>query len=105
MTQEKKIVPKDEQIIVSIKGIEITIDPHVFDDWKILELLALLNPPDGTEANPFAVVSLAKRILGKQYQHVMNALENKETGRIPQEEMTDLVTKIMEEASPNSSRS
>lgn len=105
MTQEKKIVPKDEPTIISIKGIEITIDPHVFDDWKLLELLALLNPPDGTDANPFAVVPLAKRILGNQYQYVMNALENKETERISQEEMTDLITKIMEEVSPNSSRS
>lgn len=105
MTQEKKIVPKDEPTIISIKGVELTIDPHVFDDWKVLELLALLNPPDDTEANPFAVVPLAKRILGKQYQHVMNALENKETGRISQEEMADLITKIMEEVSPNSSRS
>lgn len=105
MTQEKKIVPKDEQTIMSIRGVEITIDPQVFDDWKVLELLYLLDPPDDTEAKPFAVVPLVKRILGKQYQYVMNALENKETGRISPEEMTDFVKKIMEGASPNSSRS
>lgn len=103
MPQEKKIVPKDEPTIMSIRGIEITIDPQVFDDWKVLELLALIDPPDDTEAKPFAVV--VKRILGKQYQYVMNALENKETGRISPEEMTDFVKKIMEGASPNSSRS
>lgn len=105
MTQEKKIVPKDEPTIMSIKGIEITIDPQVFDDWKVLELLYLLDPPDGTEAKPLAAVPLVKRILGKQYQYVMNALENKETGQISPEEMTDFVKKIMEGASPNSSRS
>lgn len=105
MTQEKKIVPKDEQTIMSIRGIEITIDPRVFDDWKVLELLSLLDPPDDTEAKPFAVVPLVKRILGNQYQYVINALKNKETGRISSEEMTDFVKKIMEGVSPNSSRS
>ena len=105
MTQEKKIVPKDEPTIMSIKGIEITIDPQVFDDWKVLELLALIDHPDGTEAKPLAAVPLVKRILGNQYQHVMNALENKETGQISPEEMTDFVKKIMEGVSPNSSRS
>lgn len=105
MTQEKKIVPKDEPTIMSIRGIEITIDPQVFDDWKVLELLSLLEPPDNTEAKPFAVVPLVKRILGNQYQYVMDALKNKETGRISSEEMTDFVKKIMEGVAPNSSRS
>lgn len=105
MTQEKNIVPKDEPTIMSIRGIEITIDPQVFDDWKVLELLYLLDPPDDTDAKPLAIIPLAKRILGNQYRYVINALENKKTGRNPIEEMTDFVKKIIEGVSPNSSRS
>ena len=105
MTQEKKIMPKDEPIVVSVKGIELTVDPQVLDDLETLELLSQLNPADDTEPNAFAVVPLLKRLFGEKYKQVKDALRNKETRRITMEEVYDFVSEYLNKASPNSSRS
>lgn len=105
MTQEKKIVPKDEPILVSIKGIELTVDPQVLDDLETLELLSQLNPADDAEPNAFALIPLLKRLFGEKYKQVKNALRNKETGRITMEEVSSFVSEYLSKVSPNSSRS
>lgn len=105
MTQEKKIVPKDEPIVVSVKGVDLTVDPQLLDDLETLELLSQLSPADDTEPNMFAVVPLLKRLFGEKYKQVKNALRNKETGRISMEEVHDFIFEYLSKVSPNSSRS
>lgn len=95
------VVPKAKTKTVTVQGIEVTVDPNLFDDLEVLELLERVNPVDGTDPDVFAFVAFLRKVLGSQYQKVKDALRD-ETGRIPMDNVAGFVQEFMSKSAPNS---
>lgn len=95
------VVPKTKTKTVTVQGIEVTVDPNLFDDLETFELLSRLNPADGTNPDVFAFFALVDKILGSQYKKVKDSLRDDE-GRVPMDKMGDFIAELMTKIVPNS---
>lgn len=84
----------------TISGVELTVDPSLFDDLDVLDALDQIN-----EGNPLRVAGLLRKLTGEKYNAVRDALRDPETGRIPVERATEFFGELMAAMSPNSSGS
>ena len=94
-------MPKAKTKTVTVQGIEVTVDPNLFDDLEVLELLERVNPVDGSNPDVFAFVAFLRKVLGSQYQKVKDVLRD-ETGRIPMDNVAGFVQEFMSKVAPNS---
>lgn len=104
---QPEIIPKDQQVTVTVMGVELTIDPAVFDDLGVLEALADIqsasDDPEAGGRGAFALIPLLRKILGATgYRQMKKALTDPNTGRIPVEKVGEFLTQVMEQANPNS---
>ncbi|MBW3095342.1 hypothetical protein G1C98_1022 [Bifidobacterium sp. DSM 109960] len=99
-TPQDHLQPKDKPKHVEVRGIQLDIDPKLFDDLEIVELVAAVN--DGTPQGSLAIVPLIKRITGSRYQDVKETLRDPETGRVPLEAVSEFINELMKELAPNS---
>lgn len=87
---------------VTVKGISLTIDPKVLDDWEFVEsLYDLQADPKG---NALQIIPFLRRLLGDSYGKVKNELRGAD-GRIDGETMGAFLNELFEEMSkafPNS---
>lgn len=95
------VVPKTKTKTVTVQGIELAVDPNLFDDLEVLELLGRVNPVDGSDPDVFAFVAFLRKVLGAQYQKVKDVLRD-ETGRVPMDNVAGFVQEFMSKAAPNS---
>lgn len=95
------VVPKTKTKTVTVQGVELAVDPNLFDDLEVLELLGRVNPVDGSDPDVFAFVAFLRKVLGAQYQKVKDVLRD-ETGRVPMDNVAGFVQEFMSKAAPNS---
>lgn len=104
MSEKKKpqdhLQPKDKPKHVEVRGVGLDIDPKLFDDLDVIELVADVN--DGTPQGSLMIVPLIKRITGDRYQDVKEALRDPDTGRVPIDAVGEFVSELMKELAPNS---
>lgn len=86
----------------TVKGISLTIDPKVLDDWEFVEsLYDLQADPEG---NALQIIPFLRRLLGDSYGKAKNELRGAD-GRIDGETMGAFLNELFEEMSkafPNS---
>lgn len=97
------VVPKTKTKTVTVQGIEVTVNPRVFDDWRTLELMSLMQPDDGSAPSGTAGLAFFRRVLGSQCDEVQKALgEKDEDGFVPQEVLGNFMEELMNKVAPNS---
>jgi hypothetical protein len=94
-------VPQDHQLaadkprVVTAQGVEVTIDPKIFDDYELVEESAQM------QENPTIIVAMLHKILGSQYEQVKEALRG-DDGIVSVEAMAIFFAEVMQKAAPNS---
>ena len=79
---------------------KVTLSPAVFDDWRIVEMIADMQ--DGDNTSPQLLVRFLRTLLGRdQYERAMRELEA-EDGRLPVSRVTEFLTGLMAGIDPNS---
>ena len=94
--------PKKETRHITVRGIDVVIDPKVLDDWEFMESLYDLQADP--KNNALQIIPFLRRLLGDSYGKVKNELRGAD-GRIDGETMGTFMTELFEEldkAFPNS---
>lgn len=90
------LVKKDAPRTVSVRDIEVVVDPKAFDDFEVLDALDQIN-----EGNGLRVAGLLRKLVGDQFHEVLDALRDGENGRVPVDAASDFLKELMEAVSPN----
>ncbi|TPF93627.1 hypothetical protein BW14_05040 [Bifidobacterium sp. UTBIF-68] len=93
--------PKDTPRKVEVMGVTMTISPAIFDDLDMVENLYDLQHADENEEGGFAIVPFLRKLCGKDYTDVKNALRD-DSGRIPFEKVGEFVQQLLGQLNPNS---
>lgn len=93
--------PKDSIRHVTVHGVELTIDPNIFDDLDIVEDLYDMQHADSDPAGSFKIVPLLRKICGDGYEAVKTALRDPDTGRIGMEAVSEFTQELMQAVNPN----
>lgn len=96
MTTTKTKTPKPTGTQVTVQGLDLTINPDLFDDFELLEEMAAVADGDALRAVP-----LVRRVLGGDYARVLDHLRT-ESGRVPATAVVAFLTDLMGAVSPNS---
>lgn len=81
---------------VAIDGITVHVYPQVFDDIDLMDDFYDLQDGKGL---PTPVL---RKVFGKEYPAVKDALRDADSGRVPVERIADFLTKVISELNPNS---
>ena len=92
-----KASEKPEWIEVTVRGVDLRIDPDALDDFELMDDLNELEQNE----NPTRLPSILRRLVGDQYREVMDALRG-ENGRVTVEAGSEFLGEVMEAVSPNS---
>ena len=101
-TPRDHIMPKDSMRTIEYNGITLRIDPSIFDDLEMLEIMHDMQDAEDNPNGAFRMVDLLRNVCGSQYKKVKQALRDEKTGRIPFTNVADFLTTIMEQLAPNS---
>lgn len=82
---------------VEVQGVKVTLDPDMFDDIVFLDHLDQMD-----QGNGLRIASVLRSLAGDQYQKVVDALKDEDTGRVPIEAASAFVTEAMAAVDPNS---
>lgn len=82
---------------VTVRDIDLTIDLDVLDDFELLDMMASLE-----DGNALQAPRILRRIIGPEYQNVMRALRDPETGRIAGDVAVEFIRDLFAELNPNS---
>lgn len=74
---------------ITVRGVTFTPDPHLADDWEILEQVANVDEGDVT-----ATAKLFRRVFGDAYDAVKEAIRG-ERGYVSTQDMVDALTEVM----------
>lgn len=86
-------------VTVTVRGIEVTINPAATDDIEFVELIAANADPSATAAERLsAMVGVFKVLFGDDYRRVKTELRAKNGGTLPVNVMSDFATTVMNEA-------
>ncbi|KFI97812.1 hypothetical protein [Bifidobacterium stellenboschense] len=97
--------PKKGPRTVTVQDVTVTVDPDVFDDLDVLEMLYRIQSADedgGDDSDALAIVPFLMRILGPSYKPAKDALRDPDTGRIPLEKVGAFLGDLMGKLAPNS---
>lgn len=87
---------------IKVQGIEISIDPNVMDDMRVIDYLYQIQHTDDDEgAGALAIAPLFRLICGKSYAKVMKHLQEPD-GRVPAEKAGRYLMEIIKQVSLNS---
>ena len=89
--------PKGTPKLITIRGVELSVDPEMFDDLDLLDTLDQVN-----EGNGLRLAGGLRRVTGDKFSKVREALRDPETGRIPLEVAGEFFIEVMESIVPNS---
>lgn len=92
-----KASEKPKWIEVTVRGVDLKIDPDALDDFELMDDLNELEQNE----NPARLPSILRRLVGDQYREVMDSLRG-ENGRVTVEAGAQFVGEVMEAVSPNS---
>lgn len=102
MTAKKTptVFDQDKPKTITSCGVKVTLSPAVFDDWRIVEMIADMQ--DGDNTSPQLLVRFLRTLLGRdQYERAMRELEE-DGGRLPVSRVTEFLTGLMAGIDPNS---
>ena len=102
MTAKKTptVFDQDKPKTITSCGVKVTLSPAVFDDWRIVEMIADMQASDNPPTQ--LLVRFLRTLLGRdQYERAMREREQ-EDGRLPVETVTGFLTGLMEGIDPNS---
>ena len=97
--------PKDKPRTITVMGATLTIDPAVFDDLDMVELLYDMQHSDENPDASFDIVPFLRKLCCDDYPAVKQALRDPDTGRIGFDKVGEFTTQVIEAINPNSSRS
>lgn len=101
-TPRDHVQPKDTPREVTFRGVTFSVDPNIFDDLEMLEIMHDMQAADDNPNGAFKIVDLLRRVTGDKYGAVKRVLRDEKTGRIPFEQVSEFLSEIMEELVPNS---
>lgn len=79
---------------IEIRGVQVTVDPTVFDDFDLLESLAEVQRGD-----VLALPPVFRAVAGDQAQELLDAVRD-ERGRVTATAATEMLVQIMSELAP-----
>ena len=83
---------------VSVQGVDVTVDATLLDDWELMESLYALQDGDALQ-----IVPVMRRLLGDAtYRQVKDRLRDPQSGRVNASRMSDWLTELFRQLSPNS---
>jgi len=82
---------------VAVRGIDVTVPADALDDFELLDDLHELENGNATR-----LPAVVRRLVGDQWQAVMDVARDPETGRVSIESGAEVVREIMEGLAPNS---
>lgn len=82
---------------LTIRGIDIHVDMDALDDFELLDMMASLE-----DGNALQAPRILRRIIGPEYQNVMRALRDPETGRITGDVAVEFIRDLFTGLDPNS---
>ena len=94
---------QDKPRTITVKGVDLTIDPRSLDDWELME--SLYDLQSDPQNNVLSIVPFMRRFLGDDYQRAKEALRDPDTGVITGDAIAGFVQELLErlnETLPNS---
>lgn len=79
---------------IEIRGVQVTVDPTVFDDFELLESLAEIQRGD-----VLALPAVFRAVAGDKAQALLDAVRD-ERGRVTATAATEMLVQIMSELAP-----
>ena len=79
---------------ITVEGVQLMVDPAVFDDFELLELLAEIQRGD-----ILALPTVFRAVAGDQAQELLDAIRG-ENGRVTATAATETLAQIMSEMAP-----
>lgn len=79
---------------ITIRGVQVTVDPTVFDDFELLESLAEVQRGD-----VLALPAVFRAVAGDTAQALLDAVRD-ERGRVTATAATEMLVQIMSELAP-----
>ncbi len=79
---------------ITVAGVQLTVDPTVFDDFELLESLAEIQRGD-----ILALPTVFRAVAGEQAQELLDAIRD-ERGRVTATAATETLVQIMSELAP-----
>ena len=97
--QDRKPKAEDAPTVttVAVRGIDVTVPADALDDFELLDDLHELENGNATR-----LPAVLRRLVGDQWQAVMDVARDPETGRVSIESGAEVVREIMEGLAPNS---
>lgn len=80
--------------MIEIRGVQVTLDPTVFDDFELLESLAEVQQGD-----VLALPTVFRAVAGNKAQALLDAVRD-ERGRVTATAATEVLVQIMRELAP-----
>lgn len=80
--------------MIEIRGVQVTLDPTVFDDFELLESLAEVQRGD-----VLALPTVFRAVVGNKAQALLDAVRD-ERGRVTATAATEVLVQIMRELAP-----
>jgi len=103
MTVKKPQDHKQKNGVVTVKGVTVTIDPSVLDDWDVVECIADIQDEGRTAAEKLpSTVRLMRLLLGGDYARAKKELREAHDGQLTNEVMGGFITEVFEALNPNS---
>ena len=80
--------------MIEIRGVQVTLDPTIFDDFELLESLA-----EAQSGNVLALPAVFRKVAGDKAQALLDAVRD-ERGRVTATAATEMIAQIMNELAP-----
>lgn len=94
-----KVTTRDGKMTATVRGLRLTIEKELMDDWEVVERLALMEE----EKNPVYMPLIMKQLLGEdQYMSVKDKIRDPKTNRITFEAGQQFFNELFEVFNPNS---
>lgn len=80
-----------------VEGIDVTLDPEIFEDWDVFETMTDFMSEDATdEEKMLATRRLVDLILGDQFGEIKKKMRAARGGKLPTEAVGEFVSKTIE---------
>lgn len=80
-----------------VEGIDVTLDPEIFQDWDVFETMTdFLNPDTTDEKKMLATRRLVDLVLGDQFDDIKKKMRAARGGKLPTEAVGEFVSKTIE---------
>lgn len=91
----------DEIIIVTVKGVDVTVDPRLFRDVDFAELSIIASDPDASPRDQMhAAIKSARMTFGEAYDEVCTVLREENGGYLTFDALGEVVAELQEAVLP-----